>query len=265
MNEISPKHLTGVFGSSHQLCVTIGSLAAALIGLIPPLPITKDEARDTFVWRIGYSIPLFLAIVQVILITSIYRFESPSFYITKGNIEIAKTALSKIYIAERDVTEVLNELSGAKEETPEVVTTEKSLNKHVETRSLYSMYKQAFWIGLILPALQQLTGINAIMFYANTIFKKQTEESTARILNIIVMVTNLLFTFVSTFTSDKIGRRLLLIAGSIGCGIGLFVAGLCFSQFQDDASNSLSGFSLIFDIAIFFFVASFGLSHGPIW
>lgn len=265
MNEISPKQLTGVFGSSHQLCVTIGSLAAALIGLIPPLPITKDEARDTFTWRIGYSVPLFLAIVQVILITSIYRFESPSFYIAKGDIEMAKMALSKIYKNEQEVAEVLNELSGAGEEAPEAVTVENSSDKHAKTRSLYSMYKQAFWIGLILPALQQLSGINAIMFYANTIFKKQTEESTARILNIIVMVTNFIFTFVSTFTSDKLGRRLLLIAGSIGCGVGLFVAGLCFSQFQNDDSNSLSGFSLVFDIAIFFFVASFGLSHGPIW
>lgn len=112
--------------------------------------------------------------------------------------------------------------------------------------------------------MQQLTGINAIMFYSHTIFATQMKESLVKIMNIIVMATNVIFTIISTFTSDKLGRRILLIGGSIGCGIGLFLAALAASQTKE-GSHEVTPFVILFDFAIFFFIASFGLSHGPIW
>jgi SP family arabinose:H+ symporter-like MFS transporter len=258
-----------MFGSSHQLFITIGSLAATFVGLIPPLGITKEEARDSYIWRIGFSASIALVLIQVLMLIFVYRYESPAYYISKGDVEKATRALTEIYSNEADAREVLKEISEGNEVIPESTSTQMAMvertQKSTETTSLYSKYKKAFWIGLIVPALQQLSGINAIVFYSHTIFKEQTNESTARILSIVVMATNVTFTVVSTFTSDKLGRRVLFIAGSIGCGIGLFVAGLSLSQIQDKETNTVSGFSLIFDIAIFFFVASFGLSHGPIW
>eukprot|EP00826_Nyctotherus_ovalis_P065268 TRINITY_DN958_c0_g2_i23.p1 TRINITY_DN958_c0_g2~~TRINITY_DN958_c0_g2_i23.p1 ORF type:complete len:192 (+),score=36.30 TRINITY_DN958_c0_g2_i23:892-1467(+) len=101
------------------------------------------------------------------------------------------------------------------------------------------------------------------MFYSHTIFASQMKEKLVRIINIIVMATNVIFTVISTFTSDKLGRRVLLIGGSIGCGIGLFLAGLGASKTREGVHET-TPFVVLFDFAIFFFIASFGLSHGPI-
>lgn len=125
---------------------------------------------------------------------------------------------------------------------------------------MYITYKKAFWVGIAIPAIQQLTGINVVMFYAPVIFK--TQGSAYTILTFFCMFIHVLATFASIFITDRLGRRFLLIAGSIGCAVGLIFA-TSFYREQNEKPGIDTG-TYLFDIAIYFFVSSFGLSHGPV-
>jgi len=131
--------------------------------------------------------------------------------------------------------------------------------------SLYENYKKAFWIGAILPAIQQFTGINAIMYYAPLIFGAggMRSNSLVRRLILITMVDNFFFTLVSAFVSDRLGRKFLFILGSVGCCITLLMAAIGASQ--PGSGEELETYDWIFAIGVYLFIAFFGISHGPVW
>ena len=90
---------------------------------------------------------------------------------------------------------------------------------------------------MILPILQQLTFINGVLYYAPKIFESFKNQKT--ILTFATNAMNFLFTIVSVFLSDKLGRRLLMIIGSIICAITLsacaityFKESICFLSFR---------------------------------
>eukprot|EP00826_Nyctotherus_ovalis_P035495 TRINITY_DN3054_c0_g1_i2.p3 TRINITY_DN3054_c0_g1~~TRINITY_DN3054_c0_g1_i2.p3 ORF type:complete len:137 (-),score=32.77 TRINITY_DN3054_c0_g1_i2:475-885(-) len=133
--------------------------------------------------------------------------------------------------------------------------------------SLYSLYKYALWVGIAIPAIQQLSGVNAIMYYAPTMFKSQ--GNLKFILTLITTFLNFAFTLISVFVSDKLGRRFLFIYGSIGCVLGLVCATIGYTDPDDPAASVMFGTRMAmnwtFNSGVFFFIAAFGLSHGPIW
>lgn len=248
INEIAPRRLTGTFGSCHQLCITIALLITGIIGITLP-DLTNEEVRDHITWRLGYGVPLVFSLLQVILITIVYKNESPAFYINKNDEESAMRALKSMYNTEEAARMAYDEAIEIK-------------NKAVEgtiTGSLYETYKKAFWIGMGIATAQQFTGINTIMFYAPTMFDNQGDAKTT--LNFVVTVTQFVFTLTSVYTSDKFGRRVLFIIGTIGCAIGLLLATIGYS---DDEDAGMNASSWIFDIGVFVFIAAFGMSHGPI-
>jgi len=78
------------------------------------------------------------------------------------------------------------------------------------------------WIGILLAIFQQATGINSIMYYAPIIFQKTGAGiSSALTQTIMVGGINLLFTIVAIWLIDKVGRKPLLIAGTIGMIVSL--------------------------------------------
>ena len=95
INEISPKHLTGMFGACHNLCIALSCVISSAIGMCLP-DLTNEEARSYYLWRISYATPLLLSFIQVILMLTVYRHESPYFYIYKNDEENAKIALQKL-------------------------------------------------------------------------------------------------------------------------------------------------------------------------
>lgn len=96
------------------------------------------------------------------------------------------------------------------------------------------------------------------MFYAPVIFRLQ--GSGYMVLTFICMLIQVFATFSSIFVTDRLGRRFLLLAGSVGCACGLLCATVCYPT-----STQATASTYVFDIAIYFFVASFGVSHGPVW
>lgn len=99
------------------------------------------------------------------------------------------------------------------------------------------------------------------MFYAPVIFKNQ--GSIYMVLTFICMIVQVLATFASIFVTDRLGRRLLLMAGSVGCAAGLLFATIFYPKITDEPE--ITAGTYVFDIAIYFFVGSFGISYGPVW
>ncbi len=132
---------------------------------------------------------------------------------------------------------------------------------NTETSSFAELFKPglrtALIIGIILSIFSQVTGINAIMYYAPEIFKSTGDGSGSALLQtILVGVVNLLFTLVAIKYVDKAGRKGLLLAGSAGMAICLAIVGFAFYF------DAVKGYLVL--IAILAYIACFALSFGPL-
>ena len=113
------------------------------------------------------------------------------------------------------------------------------------------------FVGIMLSVFQQVTGINAILYYGAEIFSNALGYGPEDALKQQLWLgsVNLIFTFIAIFTVDKWGRKPLLITGTLGMLIGLTVLGL---------SIYLQQMGVVSLIAILLFIGSFALSLGPV-
>jgi MFS family permease len=126
-------------------------------------------------------------------------------------------------------------------------------------------------IALGLAVFQQITGINAIIYYANQIFAAagfSTEVSRATVTLWAIGGVNVLSTFIAIAFIDKVGRRLLLLVGLIGMGVSLAVVGVAF-LFIAPTPGALAGSGptpagIVTVVALVVFIASFAFSLGPV-
>jgi sugar porter (SP) family MFS transporter len=128
--------------------------------------------------------------------------------------------------------------------------------------------RRALWVGIGLAVFQQVTGINAIIYYANEIFAEAgftTAEEQAKATLYAVGVTNVLATFVAVAWVDRFGRRPLLFTGLVGMAVSLAAVGLSFAALEnqpDGEATTVGGIVTV--LALVVFIASFAFSMGPI-
>ena len=114
-------------------------------------------------------------------------------------------------------------------------------------------------IGITVAIAQQITGINAVFFYAPMIFEQTGIGTDAAFSQaILVGLTNLVFTILAILFIDRFGRKVLLIFGLSGIAISMFLLAYGFSM--DEASMN----PWLILIGIIGFVASFAISIGPV-
>ena len=111
-------------------------------------------------------------------------------------------------------------------------------------------------IGVVLSALQQFVGINAVLYYAPVIFENMGSSTNSAFLQtVLVGLANTVFTAVAVFSVDKVGRKPLLIIGATLMGLSMFALGLLFT-FQSLGIAAL--------IAMLAYIGGFALSWGPV-
>jgi SP family sugar:H+ symporter-like MFS transporter len=124
------------------------------------------------------------------------------------------------------------------------------------------------WVGIIVSALQQLVGINIVFYYGATLWQAAGfAESEALLVNVITGLTNILSTFVAIALVDRVGRRPLLIAGSVGMAVTLAGLSIIFGTANLDAQGELqlTGASGIIALVLAnLYVVSFATSWGPV-
>lgn len=121
-------------------------------------------------------------------------------------------------------------------------------------------YKVILSLAFLIAFFNQMSGINFILYYAPEILERAGLASKESLLSSITIgATNLVFTFVGLYLIDRLGRKTLLIIGSIGYIISLAMVSLCFHNQTPDHSNTGA---LIFFLAMF--IASHAVGQGAV-
>ena len=161
---------------------------------------------------------------------------------------------------EDEALDVLTRLNGkeiAKVVLQEIKDSIASDAKHEKVSVLSKPLLIILVIGILLSIFQQVTGINAILYYGAEIFSNALGYGPEDALKqqLLLGAVNLIFTFVAIFTVDKWGRKPLLVLGTAGMAIGIGVLGLTIY------TQNLGIISLI---GLLVFIGSFALSMGPV-
>ena len=250
ISEFAPSRLRGMMVSLYQLAITIGIVLAYFSNAYLAEHTATTYASDgmtrifsTEVWRgmLGLeAVPAAIFLVCLFLVP-----ESPRWLLLKGQEQKAGNILIKIdgaAAAEHEIQAFKKQ--GSDNDTP--------------LKELFSpVYRKALWIGLLLPFLSQVCGINAVIYYGPRIL-----EQAGFTLNnalggqVTIGLVNVVFTFVAILTVDKWGRRPLLFVGIGGAVASLLIIGALF------ALGITSGpWILLFILA---FIACFAFSFGPV-
>lgn len=241
--EISPQNLRGGLGSVNQLSVTIGILLAYLLGLF-------------LNWRL-------LAVLGIlpctILIPGLFFIpESPRWLAKMGMTEDFEASLQVLRGFDTDITFEVNEIKRAVASTSRRTTI-----RFAELKQRRYWYPLMVGIGLLI--LQQLSGINGVLFYSTTIFES-AGVSSSNLATCLVGVIQVIATGITTWLLDKAGRRLLLIISSSVMTISLLVVAVSF--FLKDAvskdSSLYSIMSILAVVGVVAMVVGFSLGMGPI-
>ncbi|OZC64437.1 MFS transporter [Rhodococcus sp. 06-462-5] len=221
--EIAPAKWRGSLASLQQLAITIGIFAALLSDAL--LAGAADGASNDLwfgieAWRWMFLVGVIPALVYGLLATLIP--ESPRYLVGQHLDEEAARVLAEI-TGELHPDERVHEIR--------LTLRKESRSSFADIRGPKFGLQPIVWVGITMAVLQQLVGINAIFYYSTTLWRSVgfTEDQSFTT-SVITAVINVVMTFVAILFVDRIGRRKLLMAGSIGMFGGLVMASVAFSQ-----------------------------------
>jgi len=252
ISEISPISVRGAVGVMHQFMITFGILIGYVISM---KQVIGDESH--YYWRIYFALPILPSLYQMLLLVKCP--ESPNWlYYNREREDLAKAALAQL---RNDVSKATEEVEAFIEErTSRGVIEEVSIKDLFTERTL----RLTLFIGVGLQMCQQLSGINAILNYAPSIFREAKIDN-PDLPSIALSAVNVLMTFISVPLMDKMGRRTLMVGGlltMIVSYLGLATAQSC----QSAASWHCSGeWNSVMSVATAFtFVIGFAVGPGSI-
>ncbi|XVF63845.1 hypothetical protein PTKIN_Ptkin09bG0119500 [Pterospermum kingtungense] len=241
--EIAPQNLRGSLGSVNQLSVTIGIMLAYLLGLF-----------------VGWRILAVLGILPcTILIPGLFFIpESPRWLAKMGMTEDFEASLQVLRGFDADISIEVNEIKRSV-----ASTTRKTTIRFAELKRRKYWFPLMVGIGLLM--LQQLSGVNGVLFYSSTIFEAAGVKS-SNIATFGLGAIQVIATAVNTWLVDKTGRRLLLIVSSSGMTLSLLVVAVSFflKDVVSSDSSLYSIMSILSVVGVVAMVVAFSLGMGPI-
>jgi len=252
IGEVAPSNIRGMLVSWNQFAIIFGQLVVYFVNFLilgshanPVVEmvngvnqiLNSGDAAWTIAtgWRYMFgseAVPAGLFTILICLVP-----ETPRYLVMAGQDEKAYGILERINGATK-AKEILQEIK-------ETVT--------VKTEKLFSYGYMCIFIGIMLSVFQQAIGINAVLYYAPRIFSDMG-MSNPMVQTVIMGVINILFTLIAIFFVEKVGRKPLLITGSIGMALGAFGVALTFGN---------ASLSLVTMLSIMLYSACFMMSWGP--
>jgi SP family arabinose:H+ symporter-like MFS transporter len=240
--EIAPAKYRGRLVALNQFATVTGIFLVYFVN--SGIAGSGDDAWNiSTAWRWMFGVGVLPGVLFLILLFFVP--ESPRWLIKQGRPMEALPVLLRIHGEEMAKQEVLDIKESFKQESGSI-------------RQLFNPgLRTALIVGVVLAVLQQVTGINAIMYYAPEIFKETGAGTNASLVQtILVGLINFLFTILALWLIDKVGRKALLLVGSASMAVCLLVIGVAFHT-----GHTAGPVVLIF---ILLYVASFAISLGPV-
>src|SRR5688572_16304945 len=237
ISEISTPANRGKLGALYQFNIVFGILVAFLSNYF----LEGVGGENDWRWMLGV-----LGIPSLIYSILVFRVpESPRWLLThKGDESTAKRILTRLGIADAD-KEVSNILTSHRHETA-----------HGSSSLFSKKYSTILWLAFMIAFFNQLSGINFILYYAPEILERAGLASKESLFNSIAIGgTNLIFTFVGLYLIDRIGRKTLLIIGSLGYILSLAMVAWCFY------SHAGPGLLMFF---LLLFIAAHAIGQGAV-
>jgi sugar porter (SP) family MFS transporter len=236
--ELSPPRHRGKLISLNQFAIFLGQSAAFYSNYL----LRNIGGADNWRWMLAVmSVPSFLLFALLL-----FAPESPRWLIAKRRREQA--------------FKILERINGKNEADRELAEIAESLRNEPHGKIVECFrpgVRRILVIGILLAVFQQVTGINVVMYYAPAIFKTAGFGNSSALLQTAILgIVNLAFVVGSMFFVDRLGRRPLMIAGSIGMSVAMFLLALTF------ISGHARGYLVL--VCIMGYLAAFGFSLGPV-
>jgi len=242
--EVSPTKIRGTLVSMFQLLITVGILAA----YVSDSYFADNNNPES--WRPMFYVGVIPA--MILFIGMFFLPETPRWLMSKGREDEARKVLEKTEdpaVIEQSIANMRNDIQKDSEQMP-------------WTEVFKPWLRNALIIAAGIMFFQQFVGINTVIYYSPEIFLKAGFEGNqaAILASVSVGVVNVLFTILSLFLIDRIGRRKLFFIGTTGICFSLILIGLCFAF-----SGILGEYTKIALVAsMLCYIAFFAISLGPL-
>ena len=259
ISEIAPAKYRGMLSSIQQIAIIFGLFCAFLSNYF--IAGKAGSSLDVFAmgheaWRWMFWVELVPAITFFFALLFIP--ESPRYLVASGKKEQALNVLGKLMgeSAQTKYDEIEGTLAG----------------DHHRPRFRDILGKFGFrpivWVGIILAAFQQFVGINVIFYYGSVLWQAAGfGESHALLINVISGAVSIGACTVAIAAIDRIGRKPMLLIGSVGMVVTLGVMAVVFSQAGTDESDNLALVGkngMVALVSANLYVVFFNFSWGPV-
>jgi MFS transporter, SP family, sugar:H+ symporter len=256
--EISPAYLRGRLGSLQQLAIVTGIFVSLLVDYALVAGSGSASAPLWFgvaTWRWMFLSLLVPAFAYGLLTLTIP--ESPRYLVSREQFDKAAQVLRRFVGGDVDekIKEIVRTLAGRQE---------RGSFRSIRGPALGLL--PIVWVGIGLSIFQQFTGINVIFYYSSVLWQAVGfSEQNALAITVITSVTNILTTVIAIALVDRIGRRPLLLAGSIGQFVCLGVLAFLFGTAPVvNGTPDLGAAGPIALVAANLYVVFFGATWGPV-
>ncbi len=240
ISETAPARIRGMLVSIYQLAITLGILGAYLVGY------AFSES-----WRTMFAtgmVPGLILLIGVAILS-----DTPRWLVLRGRREEARSVIAKnqgLAIEDGEVSAELAAIEAAAQEDRSQGGWRELLGPTV---------RPALIVGMGLFLLQQLSGINAVIYFAPTVFRLSgfDNTSTQMLATVGIGIVNVLMTVVAMGLIDRIGRRRLMFIGFAGAAFSLGLIAVA----AGTGSSDLQALALV---GLVLYIASFAVSIGPL-
>lgn len=259
LNEISPMELRGALGTIYQLVITVSIFLANLLAM--PSVLGTDQS-----WPLLFALPMLPAVAMQLALAQCP--ESPKFLLVNQGRELqAQQALAWFRDGSAGLELEMDELRCERQQL--LVQTNAD---PLVTCSMGQMFKQRalrrpLIISVVIMLSQQLSGINAVLFFSTSIFRSAgLTERLAQGATLGMSMVNVLVTLGSLLLVERAGRRTLHMTGLAGMALASLVLALCLGGQADDETPpqqaGASGWLAV--VSVYFYIAMFASGPGSI-
>ncbi len=260
ISEVAPARVRGRLASLQQMAIVIGIFTAFISNYL--IASASGGASHSFLLGFDAWKWMFWAEIIPAFLYFIFSFvvpESPRYLVAAGKMDSAFSVLKLLWKDEKICSDEVDAIA----KTVKADRRPKFFDIIHNGRLL-----PIVWVGIVLSFFQQLVGINVVFYYGSVLWESAGfSESDALIINVISGLVNIVSTVFAILLIDRLGRRPLLIAGSIGMAVTLGVMAVVFSLADAGAAGQLVLSPVSGKIALVaanLYVFCFGISWGPV-